>query len=334
MNSKIRGGYAVWVRAKVAVGKFWNSFRGVINSPRKLEIIKNLRLVTVLTIGTLGILGVSFLVAQHLRWSVNSGATLSDITATLLGGTLLGLLIIGLFCLLAFHAFSFFETTTLPQAIRLNEAMRMLHATTNRESLGVLRFYRISVFKAKTAIGYSIEENVSCKLISTFLSPWFFPSDRNAAFGSTNHCCDYSQIQKIITDNKEKWGEPREHSAEMMVDTIALERRIADLLKKNKEINLNFTAANGRESQLKKQVSEAESHMAVLVELANKVTNEFKYPHRITKDEIKAKYTAIGKIYGITKAPGAYVSIFRKNMPKEIINWGGAPNQDHDDEEI
>jgi hypothetical protein len=73
--------------------------------------------------------------------------------------------------------------------------------------------------------------------------------------------------------------------------------------------------------------------MAVLVELANKVTNEIKPPRNITENEIKAKYRAIGKIYDITTAPSVYIDMFRKNMPKEIINWGGAPNQGSTDEE-
>lgn len=303
-----------------------------MSSSRKLEIIRNMRMATVIGVGTLGILGVSFLVANQLRLVVHSGATISDITATLLGGTLLGLLITGLFCLLAFHAFSFFETTTLPQAIRLNEAMRMLYAKTHQESRDTLKFYRIAVFRAKNALGERVEENVRCKLISTFLSPWFFRSDQNAAFGSNNHCCDYSQIQKIVTDNKEKWGEPKEHSVETTVNTIALERNLADMNEKYKKRTKEYTAATGREGRLKKQVEEAESHMAVLVELVNRVTNEVKPPHNITEDGIKAKYLAIGKIYGISKVPGAYVDIFRKNMPKEIINWGGAPNQGSVDE--
>ncbi|MDR2573572.1 MAG: hypothetical protein LBC94_04380 [Desulfovibrio sp.] len=304
---------------------------------KKFEIIKNARLVTVIGIGALGILAVSFIVAHLARIGVSSGATISDLTATLLGGTLIGLFVTGLFCLLAFHAFSFFESATLPQAIRLNEAMRMLHAKTNRESLAALKYYRISVFKAKNALGDGVAENVPCKLISTFLSPGFLRSDQNAALGSDNHCCDFTHIQEIIAANKAMWGEaeeqPEEQAGEVSVEVASLERKITDLLEKNKKINLNSTATNARNSQLKTQLAEAESHMAVLVELANKVTNEIKPPHRIKKDEIKAKYVAIGKIYGITEAPGAYVSIFRKNMPKELINWSGAPNQGSGDEE-
>jgi|GEM_PF-2839022 len=302
---------------------------------KKIEIIKNARIITVISLGAAGVLAVSFIVANLVKIGAKSGATGSDLTATLLGGTLIGLLVTGLFCLLAFHAFSFFESATLPEAIRLNEAMRMLHAKTNRESLATLKYYGISVFKAEKALGDDVEKNIPCKLISTFLSPGFLRSDQNAAFGSDTHCCDFTHIQEIIAANKAKWSEDEKQVAEQAevppIEVAALERKIADLLEKSKKANLNSTATNARNSQLKTQLAEAENHMAILVELANKVTNEVKPPQRITKDEIKAKYLSIGKIYGIAKAP--YVELFRKAMPEEIINWGGAPNQGSDTEE-
>ena len=52
-----------------------------------------------------------------------------------------------------------------------------------------------------------VMDNLRCKRVSTFLSPWFFRSDKNAAFGSDYYCCDFDQIQKIITTNKTPWGE-------------------------------------------------------------------------------------------------------------------------------
>ncbi|MBS6828683.1 MAG: hypothetical protein KH208_02255 [Desulfovibrio sp.] len=303
---------------------------------KKFEIIKNARLVTVIGTGALGILAVSFIVAHLARIGVSSGATISDLTATLLGGTLIGLFVTGLFCLLAFHAFSFFESATLPQAIRLNEAMRMLHAKTNRESLAALKYYRISVFKAKNALGDGVAENVPCKLISTFLSPGFLRSDQNAALGSDNHCCDFTHIQEIIAANKAMWSEAEEHveeqAGDISIEVAALERKIADLHEEKKEATQKYTAAAGREARLKNRLAETESHMAVLVELANKVTNDFQPPHTITREGVKAKYIAIGKIYGITEAPSAYVDIFRKNMPKDIINWSGAPKQGSEEE--
>lgn len=318
----------MWDRAKAVLGKLWNNMGSVMRPSQKFTIIKNIRTATVLGIGTLGVLATSFLVANGLRNEAATGAMLSSLAATALGVTLLGLLVTALFCLLVFHAFYFFESTTLPQAIRLNEAMRMLHAKTNKESLAALKYYRINVFRAKDVLGEDVEKNVRCKLISTFLAPWAFRSDQNAAFGSENHCCDFEHIQQIITDNKAKWGGiPEEPSGDTSVDIAVLDRKIADLQEKNKEVTQKYTAATGRESQSKKRLAEVESHMAVLVELASKISNEVKPPQSVTEKEVRAKYLAIGKIYGITEAPGAYVEIFRKNMPKDIINWGGAPNQ-------
>lgn len=305
-----------------------------MDTAKKFEIIKNLRLATVIGAGAVGILTTSFLVASGLRNAVNSQGTLSDLTAILLGCTALGLLVTALFCMLIFHAFSFFESTTLPRAIRLNEAMRMLHSKTNRESLNTLKYFGISVFKAKTALSDGVEENVPCKLISTFLSPWFFRSDRNAAFGSDNHCCDFTQIQRVIAENEAKWGHPQEElPGDTPVEVTALQLKIANLLEEKKKANLKFAAASGREGLLKTQLAEVESHIAVLVELVSKVSTEGKSTDKITKDSFRAKYLAIGKIYGITKVPGAYMEIFRKNMPKDKINWGGAPTQSPDDEQ-
>ena len=162
----------------------------------------------------------------------------------------------------------------------------------------------------------------------------FFSIDRLNAIGSPYYCCDYEQIQRIIAENRDKWGSETKHLDTASVDIIAsLERANTDLREKNKEVTQKYTAASGREARLKKQAAEIEAHMAILIELANKVTSDFKPPRKITRDEIKTKYVAIGKIRGITEAPGDYVELFRKTMPKEIINWSGAPNQGADTDE-
>ena len=296
----------------------------------KLRIITEARTLTVLSLGVFGLLSVSFLVSNLLRSIITPETSITAILTIVLFGAMIGILLTGFLCLLVYHAFSFFMTTTLPQAIRLNEAMRMLYATTNRESRATLKFYGISVFKAKTELGENVEENIRCKTISTFLAPWALRSHQDAAFGSAFHCCDFTQVQEITNANKAKWGGATKQSDDSAAEIAGLERKIADLLEKKNESMKNYTAASGREGQLKKQIAEMESHMAVLVELANKVSNEVKSPQRVKKDEIKAKYLAIGKIYGITKVRGAYLEIFRKNMPAELINWGGAPKQGPD----
>lgn len=303
-----------------------------MRNEKRLRIVKTFRSASVAGIITVGTLTTSLLVADSLRLSVSNGATLSDLTVITFGGTLMGLFLTFFLCLLAFHAFSFFESTTLPQAVRLNEAMQMLYANTNKERLSTLKYYQLDVFKAKEALGDDIKQNVQCKLISTFLTPWAFRSDQNAAFGSENHCCDFEKIQQIISTNKEKWGDGQKFSCDTSIDMVALQRRIADLREENKKVKGQFTAARGRESKLKVRLTEVETHMAVLVELANIITHEFKPPRKATKDDIKAKYLSIAKIYGITDAPGTYINIFRKHMPSDIINWSGAPSQSASDE--
>ena len=277
-----------------------------MHSSRKLEIIKSLRMLTVLGIGAFGVLATSFFVANGLRNEITAGATLTNLTATALGVTFIGLFVTAILCLLVFHTFSFFESTTLSQAIRLNEAMRLLHAKTNKESLAALRYYRIDVFRAPKPLGEDAEKNVHCKLISTFLAPWAFRSDQNAAFGSEYHCCDFEHIQTIIADNKAKWGDiPEELPGGTPVEVTALQRKIANLLEENKKANLKFTAANGRESLLKERLTEVESHMAVLVELANKISAESRRSGKITKEAFKDKYLAIVKICRKNSSTGA-----------------------------
>jgi len=147
-------------------------------------------------------------------------------------------------------------------------------------------------------------------------------------------------VKNIVQGSPESSPKSSPETGDAILDLVrgnariaALERKVADLLEKKNKATETFTAASGREGRLKKQLADVENHMAVLVELANKVTNEVKPPRNITEPAVRAVYLAIGKIYGISKIPGAYVEIFRKNMPKEIINWGGAPNQGFDDKE-
>jgi hypothetical protein len=211
--------------------------------------------------------------------------------------------------------------------VRLTEAMHMLKTHTHNENLEAIRHYGIRVFSTKSELPYGISDNVTCKKVTTFLSFAYFRSDRVRALGSQYYCCDLQQIQSIIDNNKKKWNISAEVSGDSSVDKAALERKIVNLTEQYQSRTKEFTAASGREGRLKKQLEELESHMSVLVELAARVSTDIKPPRKITEKQIKAKYLTIGKIHGITEVPGAYVDIFRKNMPKEIINWGGAPNQ-------
>ena len=296
-------------------------------------IIRRTRTIAVVLTGGIGIIGFSMLTVSLLRINIAKGEGLDSLTASLIGCLLVGGVLTGLCCLAVFHALSFWRSVSLKKALRLVESLQMLGAKTHKERLEAIRHYSIRVFKTKMELPSDIAEDIQCKEVSTFLSPMFYNLDRLNAIGSPYYCCDFEQIQGILDDNKAKWGDAKEQPGDFSVDTSALERRIADLTEQYQNRTKEFTAASGREGRLKKQQEEQESHMAVLVELAANVSTTIKPPRTITEKEIKAKYLAIGKIYGISKVPGAYVEIFRKNMPKDIINWGGAPNQGSDNEE-
>lgn len=291
------------------------------------KIIQSIRTIAVIVTGGTGAVVFSLLIALLLRTNIAKGEGATGLAATLLGCLIVGGFFTGLCCLAVFHALSFWRATTLKKSVRLVEAMQMLGAQTHKERLEAIRHYSLCIFKTKTELPPGVSEGVLCKEVSTFLSTMFYNLDRVNALGSPYYCCDFDQIQSIIAANKAQWGGNEIHSDDASADVAALERKIADQHDKNKEITQKYTAATGRESRLKTRLEEVESHMAVLVELACKVSNEIKPPQSVTEKEIKATYLAIGKIYGITEAPGAYVDIFRKNMPKDIINWGGAPSQ-------
>jgi len=297
------------------------------------KIMSSCRTAAVTIIAVVGIVALSFLCVLLIRLQTSRGEPVVSTAATLIGCLIFGGLLIYLCCMLTYHAFSYWRKATLSKAIRISEAMHEIQAHMHHEKMDDIKRYSIKIFKTKKILQHGVTENVDCNEVSTFLSPMFFNIDRLSAFGSPYYCCDFEQIQTITASNKAKWGGDEKRSGETAEDVIALERRLADMNEKYKSRTKEYTAASGREGLLKKQMEEVESHMAVLVELANKVTNEVKPPRNITEDGIRTKYLAIGKIYGISKVPGAYVDIFRNNMPKEIINWGGAPKQGSVNEE-
>lgn len=226
-----------------------------------------------------------------------------------------------------YHFFSLWGTTTLPKAIRLNEAMRLLHATTHQESIKVLKHHDISVYRSRIPLGKDATDDVPCKIISTFLSPLFFRSDRLNALGSAYYCCDYDEIQSIIQAEQNKWGQSSQWSDITATQLAALEKVNADLRQENKKVTGLYTSASGSAGRLKLQLKDVQKHMAVLIELAHTITREVKPPRTLSREDIKRKYLAIGKLRGIENAPAAYVELFRETMPKEYINQGGAPCQ-------
>ncbi len=297
-----------------------------MNFAQKLNTVIKIRFIAVAVTGMLGLYTTAIVCGILLRQSV-ADASMYDLGLTVIFVLICGFLVTAPICLLVYHFFSIWGTTTLPKAIRLNEAMRLLHATTHQESIKVLKYHDISVYRSRIPLGKDATDDVPCKIISTFLSPLFFRSDRLNALGSAHYCCNYDEIQSIIQAEQNKWGQPSQNSDSTAVQLAALEKMNADLRQENKKVNGLYTSASGSAGNLKLQLEDVQKHMAVLIELAHKATREVKPPYTLTREDIKRKYLAIGKLCGIKTAPTAYVELFRETMPKEYINHGGAPHQ-------
>lgn len=297
-----------------------------MNFTQKLNTIRTIRFMAVVIMGILGLYMTAIICAMLLRRAV-ADASMYDLGLTVIFVLICGFLVTAPVCLLVYHFFSLWGTTTLPKAIRLNEAMRLLHATTHQESIKVLKHHDISVYRSRIPLGKDATDDVPCKIISTFLSPLFFRSDRLNALGSAYYCCDYDEIQSIIQAEQNKWGQSSQRSDLTAIQLAALEKVNADLRQENKKVTGLYTSASGSAGRLKLQLKDVQKHMAVLIELAHTITREVKPPRTLSREDIKRKYLAIGKLRGIENAPAAYVELFRETMPKEYINQGGAPCQ-------
>lgn len=297
-----------------------------MNFTQKLKTIRTIRFMAVVIMGILGLYTTAIICAMLLRRAV-ADASMYDLGLTVIFVLICGFLVTAPLCLLVYHFFSLWGTTTLPKAIRLNEAMRLLHATTHQESIKVLKHHDISVYRSRIPLGKDATDDVPCKIISTFLSPLFFRSDRLNALGSAYYCCDYDEIQSIIQAEQNKWGQSSQWSDITATQLATLEKVNADLRQENKKVTGLYTSASGSAGRLKLQLKDVQKHMAVLIELAHTITREVKPPRTLSREDIKRKYLAIGKLRGIENAPAAYVELFRETMPKEYINQGGAPCQ-------
>lgn len=297
-----------------------------MNFTQKLNTIGTIRFMAVVIMGILGLYMTAIICAMLLRRTA-ADASMYDLGLCVIFVLICGFLVTAPICLLVYHFFSLWGTTMLPKAIRLNEAMRLLYATTHQESIKVLKHHDISVYRSRIPLGKDATDDVPCKIIPTFLSPIFFRSDRLNALGSAYYCCDYDEIQSIIQAEQNKWGQPSQGSDTITVQLAALEKVNADLRQENKKVTGLYTSASGSAGRLKSQLEDVQKHMAVLIELAHNVTREVKPPRTLSREDIKRKYLAIGKLRGIENVPAAYVELFRETMPKEYINHGGAPHQ-------
>lgn len=265
----------------------------------------------------------AWLTAMFVVIKLTQGISLTGLALILLWCVLIGGAAVWSICTFCALNFGIWRKYHVNHAIRVSEAMSMLHASTNHEQLEALRHYRIRVFKSPGEIPIGGKADVDCREVTNLLSPMLFGFNRFFALGSPEYCCDKIQITAIVEENRAQWC--GESNMTTNYDAEKHNREIEVLKNKYKEITDKYTSLVGREGKLKGEIEKAEVHMHILVALANKATREYIRP--LTKQEITRQYKEIGKMMGIENAPSSYIEIFRKAMPKEYINHGGAPVQ-------
>lgn len=117
-----------------------------MNFTQKLKTIRTIRFMSVVIMGILGLYMSAIICAMLLRRTV-ADASMYDLGLCVIFVLICGFLVTAPVCLLVYHFFSLWGTTTLPKALRLNEAMRLLHATTHQESIKALKHHDISVYR-------------------------------------------------------------------------------------------------------------------------------------------------------------------------------------------
>jgi len=291
-----------------------------------MKFVPNGSIIKFLLIAVLGC-GLAFLMAWLTTMftviKITQGVSLAGVALILLWCVVIGGAAVWSICAFCALYVGTWRKHHVDRAIRLSEAMLMPHASTNHEQLEALRHYRIRVFKSHEAIPAGGKLGVDCREVSNFLSPMLFGFNKFFALGSPEYCCDATQLSAIVEENQTRWC--GESSVAPSCDAAKLNREIEELKKKYKEMTEKYTSTAGREGKLKNEIEQIEAHIHILVILANKVTREFTHP--LAKHEIMRQYKEIGKTLGVENAPGNYIEIFRKAMPKEYINHGGAPIQ-------
>ena len=175
---------------------------------------------------------------------LTQGVSLTGLTLILLWCAVAGGAAVWSLCAFCALSVGAWRKHHVDHAVRLSEAMLMLHASTNHEHLEALRHYRILVFKSHKAIPEGGKLGVDCREISNFLSPMLFGFNKFFALGSPEYCCDAAQLSTIVEENQMRWGGGS--TATPSGNAAKFNREIEGLKKKYKEMTANYTSANDR----------------------------------------------------------------------------------------
>ncbi|MCX4310790.1 MAG: hypothetical protein OSJ28_10980, partial [Desulfovibrio sp.] len=216
-----------------------------------MKFVPNGSIVKFLLIAALGC-GLAFLVAWLTTMfaviKLTQGISLTGVSLILLWCVVIGGAAVWSICALCALYMGTWRKHHVDHALRLSEAMLMLHASTNHEQLEAIRHYRIRVFKSHEEIPAGGKLGVDCREVSNFLSPMLFGFNKFFALGSPEYCCDATQISAIVEENQMRWC--GENSVAPSGDTAKFNREIEDLKNKYTEMRDNYTGASGREGKL------------------------------------------------------------------------------------
>ena len=173
-----------------------------------MKFVPNGSIIKFLLIAVLGC-GLAFLMAWLTTMftviKITQGVSLAGVALILLWCVVIGGAAVWSICAFCALYVGTWRKHHVDHAIRLSEAMLMLHASTNHEQLEALRHYRIRVFKSHEAIPAGGKLGVDCREVSNFLSPMLFGFNKFFALGSPEYCCDATQLSAIVEENQTRW---------------------------------------------------------------------------------------------------------------------------------
>lgn len=137
-----------------------------------MKFVPNGSIIKFLLIAVLGC-GLAFLMAWLTTMftviKITQGVSLAGVALILLWCVVIGGAAVWSICAFCALYVGTWRKHHVDHAIRLSEAMLMLHASTNHEQLEALRHYRIRVFKSHEAIPAGGKLGVDCREVSNFL---------------------------------------------------------------------------------------------------------------------------------------------------------------------
>jgi hypothetical protein len=117
------------------------------------RIIPSIRNAASVIVATVILLFISYFTAIQIRSRLISGADIISIFGILLIYIFMGGSITYLFCMVTHYIFSYWKKVHLTKAIRLSEAMQMIHAHMHHEKVDDIKRYSIQIYKSETALG-------------------------------------------------------------------------------------------------------------------------------------------------------------------------------------